>query len=105
MKAQQAPGCGLSGDARQASRSVPDQTASMKKNRSNGGTIQASNSNADERQSDIERRGKQIGAQPADASRARHRRRQRFHRRRAQIGLRFADGGHRSALRDAIARP
>src|SRR5262249_53326660 len=44
MNAQQAPTSGCSGVARQASRSVPDQTASMKKNPSTGGTAQAINS-------------------------------------------------------------
>src|ERR1700733_3408173 len=41
MKAQQAPGVGLPGDARQALRSAPVQVASMRKNRNSGGTTHA----------------------------------------------------------------
>src|SRR5580692_240354 len=41
MKAQQAPGVGLTGEARQALRSVPDHVASIRRNRSSGGTTQA----------------------------------------------------------------
>src|ERR1700722_1302111 len=41
MKAQQAPGAGLPGDARQALRSAPVQVASMRKNRNSGGTTHA----------------------------------------------------------------
>src|SRR5581483_6055714 len=41
MKAQQAPGTGLAGEARQTFRSAPDQVASIMKNRISGGTTQA----------------------------------------------------------------
>ena len=41
MNAQQAPGFGRAGDGMQASRSAPDQVASMRRKRNSGGTIQA----------------------------------------------------------------
>ena len=59
-------GSGRSGVARQASRSAPVQTASIRRNLMTGGTSQAISRQLTSGQRDVEGARKQIGAEPAD---------------------------------------